>query len=118
MRRLISSLVIAAFCVTGSASFAQVGAIKEGAKKAGSATKEVGKATVDVTKQGAKATAKGTKKVSGTQGRGPNDLRVRRRYDRPGDAQGERMREPRRRKGRRQSETLTPASTFYGQKEQ
>jgi hypothetical protein len=65
MRRFISSLVVAAFCVTGSAAFAQFGVVKEGAKKAGSATKEVGRATVDVTKQGAKATAKGTKKVAG-----------------------------------------------------
>jgi hypothetical protein len=65
MRRFISSLVVAAFCVTGSAAFAQFGAVKEGAKKVGSATKEVGKATVDVTKQGAKATAEGTKKVAG-----------------------------------------------------
>ena len=54
MRRFISSLVVAAFCVTGSAAVAQFGAVKEGAKKAGS-----------VTKEGAKATAKGTKKVAG-----------------------------------------------------
>ena len=65
MRRLISSLVIATFCLTGSAAFAQFGAVKEGAKKAGSATKEAGKATVDTTKEVAKATEKGTKKVAG-----------------------------------------------------
>jgi len=65
MRRIISSLVVATFCVAGSATFAQVGALKEGAKKAGSATKEVGKATVDTTKDAAKATAKETKKVAG-----------------------------------------------------
>ena len=65
MRRLISSLVIATFCLTGSAAFAQFGAVKEGAKKAGSATKEAGKATVDTTKDVAKATEKGTKKVAG-----------------------------------------------------
>jgi hypothetical protein len=65
MRRFISSLVVAAFCVTGSAAFAQFGAVKEGAKKAGSVTKEAGKTTVEVTKQGAKATEKGTKKVAG-----------------------------------------------------
>ena len=64
MRRLISSLIVASFCVTGSAAFAQFGAVKEGAKKAGSATKEAGKTTVDATKKGAKATAKGTKKVA------------------------------------------------------
>lgn len=58
MRRIISSLVVAAFCVTGSAAFAQLGALKDGAKKAGSVTKEAGKATVD-------ATEKGTKKVVG-----------------------------------------------------
>ena len=65
MRRFISSLVVAAFCVTGSAAVAQFGAVKEGAKKAGSVTKEAGTTTVDATKQGAKATAKGTKKVAG-----------------------------------------------------
>jgi hypothetical protein len=76
MRRLISSLIVASFCVTGSAAFAQLGAVKEGAKKAGSATKEagkatvettkdVGKATVDATEDAAKATAKGTQKVAG-----------------------------------------------------
>jgi hypothetical protein len=61
MRRLISSLVVGIFCVTGSAAFAQLG----GAKKAGSTTKEAGKATVDTTKDAAKATEKGTKKVAG-----------------------------------------------------
>lgn len=65
MRRIISSLVVAAFCVTGSATFAQFGAVKEGAKKAGSVTKEAGKATVDTTKDAAAATGKGTKKVAG-----------------------------------------------------
>ena len=65
MRRFISSLVVAAFCLTGSASFAQLGAVKEGVKEAGSATKEAGKTTVDATKEGAKATAKGTEKVAG-----------------------------------------------------
>jgi len=66
MRQLISSLIVASFCVTGSAAFAQLGAVKEGAKKAGSATKEAGKATVETTKDAAKATEKGTKKVAGT----------------------------------------------------
>ena len=65
MRQLISSLIVASFCVTGSAAFAQLGAVKEGAKKAGSATKEAGKATVETTKDAAKATEKGTKKVAG-----------------------------------------------------
>ncbi len=65
MRRLISSLIVASFCVTGSAAFAQFGAVKEGAKKAGSATKEAGKATAETTKDAAKATEKGTKKVAG-----------------------------------------------------
>jgi hypothetical protein len=64
MRRLISSLIVASFCVTGSAAFAQLGAVKDGAKKAGSATKEVGKATAETTKDAAKATGKGTKKVA------------------------------------------------------
>jgi len=64
MRRLISSLIIAAFCATGSAAFAQLGAVKDTAKKAGSATKEAGKATADVTKDTAKATGKGAKKVA------------------------------------------------------
>jgi hypothetical protein len=65
MRRIISSLVVAVFCVTGSATYAQFGVVKEGAKKAGSATKEAGKATVDTTKDAAAATEKGTKKVAG-----------------------------------------------------
>lgn len=65
MRRLISSLIVASFCLTGSATFAQLGAVKEGAKKAGSATKEAGKATAETTKDAAKATEKGTKKVAG-----------------------------------------------------
>jgi hypothetical protein len=65
MRRLISSLIVASFCVTGSAAFAQLGAVTDGAKKAGSATKEVGKATVETTKEAGKATAKGTQKVAG-----------------------------------------------------
>jgi len=51
--------------MTGSAAFAQLGAVKEGAKKAGSATKEAGKATAETTKDAAKATEKGTKKVAG-----------------------------------------------------
>jgi hypothetical protein len=63
MRRLISSLIIAAFCASGSAAFAQFGAVKDTAKKAGSATKEAGKATADVTKDAAKTTGKGAKKV-------------------------------------------------------
>jgi hypothetical protein len=65
MRRIISSLVVAAFCVTGSAAFAQLGAVKDGAKKAGHVTKEAGKATVETTKDAAAATEKGTKKVAG-----------------------------------------------------
>jgi len=64
MRRFISTLVVAVFCATSSPAFAQIGAIKDGAKKAGSVTKDAGKAAVDVTKEGAKATAKGTKKVA------------------------------------------------------
>ena len=64
MRRIISTLVVAVFCVTGSATYAQFGAVKDGAKKAGSVTKDVGKATAETTKDAAKATAKGTKKVA------------------------------------------------------
>ena len=63
MRRFISSLIVASFCLTGSAAFAQLGAVKDGAKKAGSATKEAGKATAETTKDAAKATGKGAKKV-------------------------------------------------------
>jgi hypothetical protein len=65
MRRLISALIVASFWLTGSAAFAQIGAVTEGAKKAGSATKEAGKATVETTKDAAKATEKGTKKAAG-----------------------------------------------------
>ena len=65
MRRLISSLIVASFCVTGSVAFAQLDAVTDGAKKVGSATKEAGKATVETTKDVGKATAKGTQKVAG-----------------------------------------------------
>ena len=65
MRRLISSLIVAAFCVSGSAAFAQFGAVKEGAKKTGTATKEAGKATVDTAGDAAQAAGKGTKKAAG-----------------------------------------------------
>src|SRR5262245_34206174 len=65
MRRIISSLVVAAFCLSGSATFAQLGALTDGAKKAGSVTKEAGKATVETTKKAATAAEKGTKKVAG-----------------------------------------------------
>ena len=68
MRRFISSLIAASFCVTGSAALAQFGAVKDGAKKAGKATvettKDAGKATAETTKDAAKATGKGTKKVA------------------------------------------------------
>jgi hypothetical protein len=68
MRRFISSLIVASFCVTGSAALAQFGAVTDGAKKAGKATvettKDVGKATAETTKDAAKATGKGTKKVA------------------------------------------------------
>ena len=57
MRKLLVSMVVAAFCTAGSPSFAQLGAIKDGAKKAG-------EATVDATKKGAEATEKGTKKAA------------------------------------------------------
>ena len=65
MRRIISSLVVAAFCVAGSTTFAQLGPVKEGAKKAGTATKEVGKATVETTKEAATAAGTETKKAAG-----------------------------------------------------
>ena len=65
MRRFISTLIVASFCMTGSAAFAQFGAVKDGAEKVGSATKEAGKATAEATKDAAKATEKGTKKVAG-----------------------------------------------------
>jgi hypothetical protein len=65
MRRFISSLVVATFCVASSPAFAQVGAVKQGAKTVGTATKEAGQATVETTKSAAKATAKGTEKVAG-----------------------------------------------------
>jgi hypothetical protein len=64
MRRIISTVVIAVFCISGSATYAQFGVVKDGAKKAGSVTKDVGKATAETTKDAAKATGKGTKKVA------------------------------------------------------
>src|SRR5262245_10942452 len=65
MRRLISSLIVASFCVTGSAAFAQLDAVTDAAKKAGSATKEGGNAQDDTTKEVGKATGKGTQNVAG-----------------------------------------------------
>lgn len=58
MKRYISSLVIASFFVAASPAFAQLGAVKEGAKT-------VGQATVETTKDAAHATKKGTEKVAG-----------------------------------------------------
>jgi hypothetical protein len=57
MRRTITSFIAAAFFLTGSATFAQLGGVADGVKKAG-------KATVDTTKDAAEATAKGTKKAA------------------------------------------------------
>jgi len=70
MRRFISSLIVALFCVTGSATFAQFGAVKEGAEKAGSATKEAGKATAETAKKAGKATAETTKDAAKATGKG------------------------------------------------
>jgi hypothetical protein len=64
MRGIISSFVVTAFCLTASPSFAQLGGLTEGAKKAGSVTKEAGKTTVDTAKKGVDAAEKGTKKVA------------------------------------------------------
>jgi len=63
MRKLIASAVVAVFCLAGSPSFAQLGAVKDGVKKAGEVTKDVGEATVDTTKKGVEAAEKGTKKA-------------------------------------------------------
>ena len=57
MRKLIATVVVAVFCAAGTPSYAQLGAIKDGAKKAG-------EATVDTTKKGVDAAEKGTKKVA------------------------------------------------------
>jgi hypothetical protein len=65
MRTLIASLVVGVLCA-GSPTFAQFGAVKDGAKKAGSVTKDVGEATVDTTKKGVEAAGKGTKKAAST----------------------------------------------------
>src|SRR5678815_1938951 len=61
MRKLIASLVVAAFCTAGSPAFAQLGAIKDGAKKAGEATVDTTKKGVDATEKGAKKVGEGTK---------------------------------------------------------
>ena len=63
MRQLIASLVVAVFCATGSPSFAQFGAIKDGAKKAGEATVDTTKKGVEATEKGAKKVGEGTKKA-------------------------------------------------------
>jgi hypothetical protein len=57
MRRAITSVALAVFCIASSPAFAQLGAVKKGVKKAG-------EATVDATKTGAKATETGTKKAA------------------------------------------------------
>ena len=68
MRKLIASAVVAVFCAAGTPSYAQLGAVKDGVKKAGEATvdgaKKAGEATADTAKKGAEATEKGTKKVA------------------------------------------------------
>ena len=61
MRKLFVSMVLAAFCTAGSPAFAQLGAIKDGAKKAGEATVEGTKKGVEATEKGTKKVAKGTK---------------------------------------------------------
>src|SRR6185503_18717344 len=45
VRKIIASVVVALFCAAGIPSYAQFGAVKDGAKK-------VGEATVDTTKKG------------------------------------------------------------------
>jgi len=57
MRKLLATVVVAAFFTGGSPAFAQLGAVKDGAKKAG-------EATVDTTKKGVDAAEKGTKKAA------------------------------------------------------
>ena len=63
MRKLIASVVVAGLCAFGSPSYAQFGAVKEGAKKAGDATVETTKKGVEATEKGTKKVAKGTKDV-------------------------------------------------------
>ena len=46
MRRFISTLVVATFCVASSPAFAQLGAVKEGAKTVGTAPAEAKFSTV------------------------------------------------------------------------
>ena len=65
MRQFISALVVAALCAGSGTASAQFGAVKDGAKKAGSVTKKAGEKTVDAAKETGKATEKGTKKVVG-----------------------------------------------------
>ena len=57
MRKIIASVVVTVFCAAGTPSYAQLGAVTDGAKKAG-------QATVDTTKKGVDAAEKGTKKVA------------------------------------------------------
>lgn len=63
MRRIIVSLVVAAFCTAGGPAYAQFGAIKDGAKKAGEATVDTTKKGVEATEKGAKKVGEGTKKA-------------------------------------------------------
>ena len=61
MRKIIASMVVAAFCAAGSPSFAQFGGVKDGVKKAGEATVETTKKGVDAAEKGTKKVAEGTK---------------------------------------------------------
>ena len=63
MRRVIATLVVAAFCSAGGPAFAQFGAVKEGVKKAGEATVDTTKKGVEATEKGAKKVGEGTKKA-------------------------------------------------------
>ena len=61
MRKIIASVVVAVFCAAGTPSYAQFGAVKDGAKKAGEATVDTTKKGVDATEKGAKKVGEGTK---------------------------------------------------------
>ena len=61
MRRLLATVVVAAFFAGGSPAFAQFGAIKDGAKKAGEATADGAKKVGETTEKGAKKVTKETK---------------------------------------------------------
>ena len=66
MRKVIAAIVVVFFWAAGSPSFAQVGGVTDGLKKAGEATADTAKKGAEATEQGTKKVVEGTKDVAQT----------------------------------------------------